>query len=189
MMTMKKKTLSALFACAALAAPLSLQAQQTSYGTNPHYTYLDGRIVSVDYEGPGGSEDGLRIGGSMMFQQNVFGVASITDIDEYSQVDVGVGVRSPLSQGTDLVGIGGLILADTPADDDIGFSLTGGVRALVTPQIELGGYVGYVSIFDEGDLVLTGEGLLHVTRELALAASLSLADNDAITLGARWNFR
>jgi hypothetical protein len=187
-----KKNLSVLFVCAALAAPLSLhaQARQTSYGTNPNYTYLDGRVVSIDPDGPGGSSDGLRIGGSMLFQPKLFGVASLTDIDELTQLDVGVGLREPLSTRTDLVGIAGLVFADTEFDDDIGFSLTGGVRSLVTPQIELGGYVGYVNIFDDGDITLTGEGLLHVTRELSLVASLGLSDDyNAITIGARWNFR
>jgi hypothetical protein len=189
---MKKNKLSVLLVCIALAAPLSAQAQsrQTSYGSNPHYNWVDGRIVELDPDGPGGSETGLRIGGSMMFQQNLFGVASITDVDEYSELAFGAGLRSPLRSGMDLVGMGGLLWADNPVDDDIGFFLTGGVRALVAPQFELGGYVGYRSIFDEGDIELTGEGLLHVTRELSLVASLGFSDDyDLITIGARWNLR
>jgi hypothetical protein len=189
---MMKKNISVLLVCAALAAPLAAQAQsrQTSYGTNPHYTWVDGRIVELDPDGPGGSETGLRIGGSMMFQDNLFGVASITDVDEYSELAFGAGLRHPLDSGMDLVGMGGLLWADNPVDDDIGFFLTGGVRALVAPQFELGGYVGYRSIFDEGDIELTGEGLLHITRELSLVASLGFSDDyDLITIGARWNLR
>jgi hypothetical protein len=189
---MMKKNLSVLLVCAAFAVPLSAQAQsrQTSYGTNPHYTWVDGRIVELDPDGPGGSETGLRIGGSMVFQQDLFGTASITDVDDYSEVAIGAGLRHPLQSNVDLVGMGGLLWGDTPVDDDLGFYLTGGVRALVAPQFELGGYVGYRNLFDEGDLELTGEGLLHVTRELSLVASLGFSDDyDLITIGARWNLR
>lgn len=195
-----KKNLALLALCATLAAPLPALAQsqsqsqsrniQTSYGSNPHYTYGDLRVVSVDPDGPGGSSDGFRLGGSLLFQQNLFGQASLTSVDALDQFDLGVGMRHPLSSRTDLVGILGIVWADTDVDDDTGISLTGGVRSAIGPQFELGGYVGYVEIFDEGDITLTGEGLLHVTRELALAASLGFSDDyDIVTLGARWNFR
>ena len=187
-----KRNLAVLALCAALA-PLPALAQsrspQTSYGTNPHYTYGDGRIVMLDPDG-GDNESGIRIGGSLLFQPNLFGVASLTDVDALTQLDLGVGMRSPLSSRTDLVGILGIIWADVGPQDDTGISLTGGVRSLIGPQFELGGYVGYAEIFGDGDISLTGEGLLHVTRELSLVASLGFSDDyDAVTLGARWNFR
>jgi hypothetical protein len=189
-----KQSLSAFALCTALAAPLPALAQsrdtQTSYGSNPHYTYGDLRLVSLDPDGPGGSADGIRLGGSVLFQPNLFGQASLTSVDNLDQLDLGVGMRHPLSSGTDLVGILGIIWADTGPDDDTGISLTGGVRSLIGPQFELGGYVGYAEIFGDGDISLTGEGLLHVTRELSLVASLGFSDDyDAVTLGARWNFR
>jgi hypothetical protein len=75
-------------------------------------------------------------------------------------------------------------------NDDSGISLTGGVRSMVGPQFELGGYLNYADYLGDGDLLLTGEGLLHVTRELSLAASLGISDDyNVLTLGARWNFR
>lgn len=189
-----KQSLSVVALCTALSAPLPALAQsrdtQTSYGRNPHYTYGDLRLVSLDPDGPGGSADGIRLGGSMLFQPNLFGQASLTSVDNLDQLDLGVGMRHPLSSRTDLVGILGIIWADVGPEDDTGISLTGGVRSLIGPQFELGGYVGYAEIFGDGDISLTGEGLLHVTRELALVASLGFSDDyDAVTLGARWNFR
>lgn len=194
---MKNQPLAALLLCVSIAAPLPAPAQSAdepatggARGQHPHYTYGDLRIVSIDPDGRGGSSDGIRIGGSLLFQPNLFGVATLTAVDELDQLDFGVGLRHPISSRTELVGILGLIWADTDADDDTGISLTGGVRSLVGPQFEVGGYVGYAEIFDEGDITLTGEGLLHVTRELALVASLGFSDDyDIITLGARWNIR
>ena len=191
-----KRNLAVLALCAALA-PLPALAQsrssQTSYGTNPHYTYGDGRIVMLDPDG-GDNESGIRIGGSLLFQPNLFGVASLTDVDALTQLDLGVGMRSALSSRTDLVGIAGIVFAEVDRgpfeDDDTGISLTGGVRSLMGPQFELGGYVGYAEIFGDGDVTFTGEGLLHVTRELALVGSLGISDDyNIVTLGARWNVR
>lgn len=190
---MKNQPLAALLLCVAIAAPLPALAQsgnEPSTGQHPHYTYGDLRVVSIDPDGRGGSSDGIRIAGSLLFQPNLFGVASLTTVDELDQLDFGVGLRHPIAPRTELVGILGLIWADTDFDDDTGISLTGGVRSLIGPQFEVGGYVGYAEIFDEGDITLTGEGLLHVTRELSLVASLGFSDDyDIITLGARWNFR
>ena len=105
----------------------------------------------------------------------------------------GVGLHHPLSRDTDLVAIGGMVFAEVDAgpfeDDDSGISLTGGVRSRVAPQFEVGGYLNYADYLGDGDILLTGEGLLHVTPNLSLAASLGISDDyDVVTLGARWNF-
>lgn len=188
-----KKTISILGLCAAMAAPLTALAQSGQAGGNPWYTYADGRIVSVDPDGAG-SQDGLRVGGSMEFQQDIFGTAAVTLLDDLTQLDFGIGISRPLSSRTDLVGMAGIAYAKYdvgPFDDsDTGISLSGGVRSMLGPQFEVGGYVGYAELFGDGDVILTGEALLHLTRELALAASLGVSDNyDVVTLGARWNIR
>jgi hypothetical protein len=182
-----------------LALPLAAEAQQTrsqsGYGSMS-YTYGDARIVVIEPDG-GGSFDGVKLAGSMQFQPQLFGVAALTAVGDgpvdLTYVDLGIGFRSALQSNVDLVLIGGLIMAeiDTPGggDDDTGLSLTGGVRGVATPQIEYGGYANYTSVFDDGDLTLTGEGLLHLNRQLALAASLGLSDDaTTLTLGARWSF-
>lgn len=195
-----KKTLSALALCVALAAPLPALAQS---GRNApargalSYSYLDGRLVLWEPDG-GDRLDGIRLGGSASFKDNLFAVGSLTMVGDsgydLTLLEGGLGLRYPLSRVTDLVAIGGLVLAEVDAgpfeDDDSGISLTGGVRSLIAPQFELGGYVNYADYFGDGDVLLTGEGLLHVTPNLSLAASLGISDDyDVVTLGARWNFR
>ncbi|MGH8481811.1 MAG: hypothetical protein ACRES8_05055 [Nevskiaceae bacterium] len=196
-----KKHFCVLALCAALAAPLPALAQSGAappYG-NLSYTYLDGRLVLWEPDG-GDRLDGIRLGGSMLFQHNLFGVGSLTTVSDsgfdLTLIDLGIGFRQAYSSSTDFVAIGGIVLAeaDTPGPggdrDDTGISLTGGVRSLVGPQFELGGYVNYADYFGDGDITLIGEGLLHVTPNLSLAASLGFSDDyDVLTFGARWNFR
>lgn len=195
-----KKNLALLALCAALATPASALAQ--SRGNPPprsilSYTYLDGRVVLWEPDG-GDRLDGIRIGGSASFRNDLFAVGSLTMVGDtgydLTVLEGGVGLRHPLSRDTDLVAIGALVLAEVDAgpfeDDDTGISLTGGIRSLVAPQFELGGYLNYADYLGDGDILLTGEGLLHVTPNLSLAASLGVSDDyDVVTLGARWNFR
>jgi len=160
------------------------------------YIYGEGRLVIVDPDA-GDNFDGIKIGGSVLFQPQVFGVASLTSVGDsgvdLTILDLGVGFRHGLQRNVDLVGIVGLAFAEIDAgpfdDDDTGLSLTGGVRGFATPQIELGGYANYTDLFADGDITLTGEGLLHMTPNLSLVASLGVSDDsNTITFGARWNF-
>ncbi len=191
------KSTHALVLSALLALPLAAQAQTrgSGYGSMS-YTYGDARLVVIEPDG-GGSLDGIKLGGSLKFQPQLFGVASLTAVGDgpvdLTFIDLGVGFRSALQSNLDLVAIAGLVMAevDTPggSDDDTGLSLTGGVRGIATPQIEYGAYANYTSVFNDGDLTLTGEGLLHFNRQLALAGSLGLSDDSTtLTLGARWSF-
>lgn len=178
-----------------LCLPVSGMAK--SEGQRLSYTYAEGRLVVVDPDG-GGNYDGITVGGSLQFRPQLFGVAALTSVGDrgfdLTTFDVGVGYRYSLQRNVDLVGIGGLAFAESDfgpfEDDDVGLSLTGGARAFLTPQIEVGGYANYRDLFDDGDITLTGEGLLHMTPDLAFVASLGLSDDaNTITFGARWNFR
>ncbi len=190
------KVTYALVLSTLLALPLAAQAAgQSGYGSMS-YSYGDARLIVVEPDG-GGSYDGIRLDGSFLFQPQLYGVAAITTYGDrgfdITMLDGGIGYRQPLQKNLDLVAMGGLVLAEVEAgpfdDDDTGLWLTGGVRGVATPQIEYGAYAEYRSIFDDGDITLTGEGLLHMNRNLALLASLGLSDDfNTVTLGARWSF-
>ena len=188
-----------------LALPLAAQAQSqprdrhapSQSWSRLSYTYGELRYVVQDPDGGGDDFDGLRLGGSLQFQPQWFAAGALTSVSsgpvDIDTIDLGIGFRSPMQNNVDLVAIGGLVFADveTPgfSDDDSGISLTGGVRAMVAPQFELGGYVGYVDLYGDGDVGLTGEALFHVTPQATLLASLGLSDDvNTITLGGRWNF-
>ena len=200
------KVIFALASLVALSLPAAALAQSSNYDSRSgsggyysrlSYTYAELRLVSADYDGPGGSADGVSIGGSLLFQPQLFGVASYTSVGDngvdIDTLDLGVGYRAGISQRTDLLGILGVVFSnvDTPggSNDDSGISLTGGIRSTVAPQIELDGFVNYTELYGDGDMTLTGQGLLHVTPQLSLLTSLALSDIvNTVTIDGRCNF-
>lgn len=184
-------------ALAAAAALFALPAQAQQSAGRLSYTYGDARLVIQD---PDNGDDftGVRVAGSAQFQHNLFVTGAITTVGsdnvDIDTLDLGLGFRHPIAADTDFVAGAGLIWADvdTPGnggDDDTGLSLLGGVRSLVGPQFELGGYASYAEVFGDGDITLTGEGLLHLTPQWSLAGSLGFSDDFTIlTVGGRYNF-
>lgn len=179
---------------AAVLFALPAQAQQSA--SRLSYTYGDARLVIQD---PDNGDDftGVRVAGSAQFQPKLFVTGAITTVGsdnvDIDTLDLGLGFRHPIAADTDFVAGVGLIWADvdTPGggDDDTGLSLLGGVRSLVGPQFELGGYASYAEVFGDGDITLTGEGLLHLTPQWSLAGSLGFSDDFTIlTVGGRYNF-
>ena len=198
---MKKTLILAAALLPAFALPFAAQAQTSRdrSGASPFsYTYAELRYVVQDPDGPSDDFDGLRLGGSLQFRPQLFAVGSLTSVSngpvDIDTIDLGLGFRTALQNNVDFVAIGGLIFAnvDTPGgggDDDSGISLTGGVRGMMSPQLELGGYVSYVDVYGDGDIGLTGEALFHVNRQATLLASLGFSDDvSTLTLGGRWNF-
>lgn len=190
------KSIHAFVLSALLALPLAAQAQSRSQYGSMSYSYGDARLVVVEPDG-GGSLEGIRLDGSFQFQPQLYGIGALTTYGDnnfdVTMIDGGVGYRQSLRSGMDLVAQGGLVLAEVDAgpfsDDDTGLFLSGGLRGVATPQIEYGAYAEYRSIFDDGDITLTGEGLLHFTQNLAMVASLGLSDDfNTLTLGVRWSF-
>lgn len=195
MSTRYRSTLPLIAAAALLALPALAQAQQSVGRLS--YTYGDARLVIQD---PDNGDDftGVRVAGAAQFQHNLFVTGAITTVGsdnvDIDTLDLGLGFRHPIAADTDFVAGAGLIWADvdTPGnggDDDTGLSLLGGVRSLVGPQFELGGYASYAEVFGDGDITLTGEGLLHLTPQWSLAGSLGFSDDFTIlTVGGRYNF-
>ena len=190
------KPIHALALSALLALPLGAQAQSRSQYGAMSYSYGDARLVVVEPDG-GGSLEGIRLDGSFQFQPQLYAIGAFTTYGDnnvdITQIEGGVGYRQALRNDMDLVAMGGLVLAEIDvgpfSDDDTGLFLSGGLRGVATPQIEYGAYAEYRSIFDDGDITLTGEGLLHFTPNLAMVASLGLSDDfNTLTLGARWSF-
>ena len=191
---MSMKRVHAVVLSTLLALPFAAQAQ-SSQGFS--YSYGEGRLVMVDPDG-GDNFTGVKVGGSLQFLPQFFGVASLSLLDndafDTQTLEGGVGFRQQIRNGMDLVGIAAIVLTEVDgpggfSDDDSGISLTGGVRAALTSQFEVGGYANYAETFGDGDVTLTGEGIFHLTRELDLVGSLGLSDDaNTLTAGARWNF-
>jgi hypothetical protein len=180
--------------CLLAAAPAALaQGPRAGAGYGPSvvtYTWAEARLLLLDPDG-GGDADGIRFAGSGRIQDNLFATGGLTMIDadgggDSDAVDLGLGLRVPLSPTVDFVGIGGIVYVDV---DNRGPALTGGVRAEVLPQLELAAYAGYAEVFGDGDVTFTGEAIYYATPNLGFLGALTLSDDvDGIHLGARWSF-
>lgn len=202
---MIRKTFDVALA-ALLCVPLAAAAQYPGQPGRMEYTRLSYTLADVRLlaEDPDGREDadGVRVGGSALVHPNLFvaGALSSTGSDGFNGVDTDVfemnlGYRHALTPRVDLLGMAGLVRVDRDfggrrSDDDLGPSITGGIRAPLASRIEAGGYVNYLQVFGDGDLALRGEGLFHATPNLSLLAGLGVSDDTReAALGVRWNFR
>jgi len=196
---------------ALLSLPLAANAQYASRGSasgyagpyaNLSYTLGEVRLVAEDPDG-GDDADGIRLAGSALLHPDFFVAGALSTLgsdgpngQDTDLFEVGFGMRHALSPRLDVLGIAGIVREDRSFgngradDDDYGPSLTGGVRAALTPVIEVGGYLNYVELFGDGDLGLNGEGLYHLTPNFSLLAGVGLSDSTReANIGARWNFQ
>jgi hypothetical protein len=74
-------------------------------------------------------------------------------------------------------------------DDDTGYSIGVGVRALLNPSLELAGGVQHVDIFGSDDQSISGSIRWHISRLFSLSAGAAASDDvTAVNIGARFSF-
>lgn len=205
---MNKTAVSALLTL--LCIPFAAGAQYTDRGNTSgyghryatlSYTLGEVRLLAVDPDG-GDDADGIEVGGSLLMHPDFFATGALSTLgsDGANGVDtdafeIGLGYRHAASPRIDLLGIAGVVRVDRDFggrgdDDDLGPSLTGGLRAALTHAIEVGGFLNYTELFGDGDLGLHGEGLYHLTPNFSLLAGLGLSDDSReANVGVRWNFQ
>ncbi len=187
---MMKKGCAALL-CAAL--PCVAMADE------PRYTYVEGGYQYIDLDDFDVDGDGLGLGGSFGITDRVHLAARYSDLDldrglDATSFNLGIGGNLPLEQSLHLVGEIGYASAeiDTPFGDfdDDGYYLSGGLRWMVAPNVELSGLVDYVDLDDSGDdTSLTLGGLYHITPDFAVGASVDFSDDaTGYNLGVRYYF-
>ena len=117
----------------------------------------------------------------------------IFDIDvDYDTLDIGLGVNYPISPVVDLVGRISLVEVEAEIDgfgseDESGYGPSAGVRAMVTEQLELNGFVNYFDLGSDADDTTVEIGTLYNFTEM-FAAGLSAefgGDVRAFTVGVR----
>jgi hypothetical protein len=157
------------------------------------YSFGELRYIDVDNGG-----DGFELGGSLQFNSNWFGVASISSLDFDGNVDatsfeIGAGYIFPLQQDWDIQVNARLIRSevDTPVGsrDDTGIAALGGLRGLIAPQLEVRGNVHYVNV-DDSDVFLEIVCDWYFTPQFATGLTVEFGgDTDLWTLGARYFFK
>ena len=151
-----------------------------------NYSYGEVRFVDVD----GG--DGIEFGGSYRINQQFYGIASFQDLDvgrrgDLEILEFGGGYIRP-HQNVDLAAEFTLIDADFPGNSESGFSLAGGARGFVSPELELRGYVKHVDI-EESDTFLELGGDYFFDNGLSAGVTIELgSDLDTLTIGGRFYF-
>lgn len=187
--------LKKLCVAAALALPLSAMAEGLSY------KFLEADYVMVDADGGGGEADGFAIGGSYLFAPQVYATAGYSSLspDGASDIDVtaftaALGFRHPLTSTLDANLEAGFVSAEIDAgsfgsEDDTGYSLGAGLRAMVASQLELNGGVSYVNVFDEGETSFGVGAVFSFTPQLAAVAGADFGDETTgFNIGGRFMF-
>lgn len=164
------------------------------------YNVLEGSYLSSDLEGTSVDADGFAIGGSVEFNRNVFGFASLNDLSyentsiDSNQFTAGVGFHWALNPRLDLVS--GLSYERLEAEvanvsaTESGYGLQVGLRGMVAQNLEVTGGVKYIDLGNGiDDTTLSIGGRYYFTP--AFAGGIDVSDNDdgttwAVTL--RYDF-
>ncbi len=186
--------LKKLCAAAVLALPLTALAEGLSY------KFVEADYVTVDADG-GGEADGFAFGGSYLFTPQVYATAGYSSLspDGASNVDfttfsAALGLRHPLTSTLDANFEAGFVAAEIDAgsfgsEDDTGYSLAAGLRAMVASQLELNGGVNYVNVFDESETSVGVGAVYSFTRQFAAVVGADFGDEaTGFNVGARFMF-
>ncbi|HUG99817.1 MAG TPA: outer membrane beta-barrel protein [Gammaproteobacteria bacterium] len=188
-----------------LAAGL-LMFTGTAQATELNYDYIEVSYSEVDFDDFDEDLTGVTIGGSFLVSEEIFvyGAYSDGETDSFgggriavSGYSLGLGYRFGVSPQTD-VNFGAAFerakvegkgaFSGLGSDSENGYSLSVGVRHLVTRDFELGADVTYVDI-DTDDTVLTLGGLWHVTDLVAVGLGYFVgSDASGFEGGVRFKF-
>jgi hypothetical protein len=180
-----------------------------AHATDLNYDYLEVGYTIVDLDDFNADLTALSLGGSFLVTEevyvfgnyadgrtenfNFFGDRGRLDLSGYT---LGVGYRYALSRLTDLNFAaaferqkfsGRRDLSYLGSDSENGYSLTVGLRSLVSPQFEFLADVTYIDVGDD-DTVLGLGGLWHFHPQVALGAGVTLG-SDATGYGATLRFK
>jgi len=189
-----------LIAAALLAAPAAVMAEGLSY------TYADARYFSTDSDALSINSQGAALTGSFAIDSLFFvaGDASYAKSERFNggKLDtvtaaVRGGAHYAVTTGLDAVASVGALFADISGsgslngrdDNDFGYVAQAGLRLALVPQVEVGGFYSYQSIFGGNNGAFTGDLQYHVTDKLSLVGSATSGDAaDVYALGARYHF-
>lgn len=155
----------------------------------PRYTYGEIGYERLDIDNYSGDGDFGNIGGSFAVHDSIYLFASYSDgsIDgspgdiDVSTFEAGVGYHYPFNDTVDLVLNAAYAWAKVDFDnfgneDDDGYALSAGLRAMVTPQLELNGGGSYVDISDDDTAIYLG-AVYSFTDMFAVTTGASFGDN------------
>jgi hypothetical protein len=154
----------------------------TAAAEDLNYNFIQGSYGQIEVDDVDVDGDGFGIEGSVALTDrfHLFGGYTTADMDfgvDLNQLEAGVGFNSPISETVDLIASLAYVSAEVEipgfgSTDDSGYGLGLGLRAMVTPVLEVNGDIQYVDFGDGGDDTGFGAGFLYSFTE-RFAAGLS----------------
>jgi len=178
-------------AAALLAASLALPA----LAEGPRYTYGELGYQRVDFDNFSEDEDAGYLSGSLglndrlfLFGDGSYGTIDVSGSDiDVTTIDAGLGMHLPLNDKVDFVASVAYVYVDVDSNrfnnsqNDDGYALRGGLRAMVTPKLELNGGATYVDVDDDNTSAYFG-AVYSFTEAFAVTGNVDVGDN-ATTYG------
>jgi hypothetical protein len=177
-----------------------------AHATDLNYDYLQAGYAEVDFDDIDEDLTAVSLGGSFLVAERIYLFGSYTDGQtdrfaggrlETTGYTLGAGYRYGVGPQTDfnfaaafeyadVEGTGGLSFLGS--DSESGYSLTVGVRHLVSEAFELDADVTYVDIADD-DTILTVGGLWHINPQVAVGLGyFTGSDAQGFEGGVRFKF-
>lgn len=193
-------------------APVALIALAVpAHAAGLNYNYLEVGYAHADVDDADEDLKSIFINGSFLVSEEVYLFAGYEDGETdsfdsifgraklgFSGFNAGVGYRIGLAPQTDLnlaaafqrvkvEGKGALSVIGSDAEN--GYSLSLGLRHLVTRDFELNAGVSYIDVGDTDDTVFSVGGLFHIGEMVALGLGYSIgSDADAWSARVRLKF-
>ncbi|MES9971665.1 MAG: porin [Candidatus Thiodiazotropha sp.] len=163
------------------------------------YSFIEGRfLLDAEFDDVNDDGDGFRFAGSFQVSNDIYAFAKYDDVElddsdvDFSLLRIGAGYIHPLNTAWDANL--SLAYADAEADgpggseDDSGYELSGGVRGMVKPQIEVRASLNYLDI-DDSDTYFTLGGDYFFMPNIAAGVEIDLGgDYETLSIGARYFF-
>lgn len=177
------------------AISLLLIAGITSFSaqaSDVKYNYIEGRYL-LDAELNSVDGDGIQLGGSYLINNDFYVIGSYRTLDfdfnnDIDTFEIGGGYILPIHTNWDANFTASLINMDINNNTENGFSLSAGVRGMVTPKFEARAKFNYIDVNDSDTFITVG-GDYFVLPNLSVGVELELAgDLDTLSIGARYYF-
>lgn len=191
------------FCCALLASMLvSIPALAAPPTGELSYDFIGLGLALGEIDTAGDDVDftNFTVNGSWAFHSNFALIGSIGagEIDTAGDVDtteisLGINPHFPITEQVHIVIPVALLWADYDgrgfSDDDTGYTVGLGVRALPSPAWEFSGGIQHVDIFDSSDQSFYANARWHLNDLFSLSAGGEFGDDvSAFVLGARFSF-
>ncbi|MBT3059236.1 MAG: hypothetical protein G8D61_01720 [gamma proteobacterium symbiont of Ctena orbiculata] len=163
------------------------------------YSFVEGRfLLDAEFDDVDDDGDGFRFAGSFQVTNEIFAFAKYDDVElddsdvDFSLLRIGAGYIHPLDASWDANV--SLAYADAEADgpggeeDESGFELSGGVRGMVKPQIEVRASLNYLDI-EDSDTYFTLGGDYYIMPNISAGIELDMGgDYETVSIGAKFYF-